>query len=224
MRAQEGSLRPAQVPLALDPDAYRNLLREGLWTLSAAEYAGAALRVQVECGKLAWARCQDWPCDPEFLAVTGLTQEDHQRMTVESFVDLRSRSPRVRWLPVLHGRDLEDYLRHAEMYEQAGVDLVSRDLVGVGSVGAERGSDRAVSVLEGLRSRGMSIHGFGVGLQSIGRLLPFLVSSSSAGWSNSPGAGQGEAEAYRKSVLKEVRDLRAYESYDGILGFFGGDG
>lgn len=229
---RKSSFPAATVPFALDSGGFNHLLREGRWTVSARAYAEHVQRIKVETGKLEWAAVQDWVCAPPVLAKTGKSVLEHQQLTLESYFELQHLAPRVRWVPALQGVSRDDYVRHVEMYQRAGVELEELELVAVGSVAPRQTSDLVVELLEELSSRGMSLHGFGIKLEGLKRSLPFLRSSDSMAWSfharknGGDRNGQPDAEAYRQLVLDEVRATEEYVSYEGILGFFpeGGDG
>lgn len=231
-RMQRRSTFPAAtVPFALDSGGFNHLLREGRWTTSPREYAEHAQRIKVETGKLEWAAVQDWVCAPPVLEKTGKTVLEHQQRTIESYFELRHLAPRVRWVPALQGISKGDYLRHVEMYRDAGVVLEDLDLVAVGAVASRQTSPEVIETLEELSGRGMALHGFGIQLEGLRRSLPYLRSSDSMAWSyqarrtGGDANGQPDAEAYRKVILEELRNMAAYVEYEGILEFFsaGGD-
>jgi len=64
---------------------------------------------------------------------TGLPVEEHQRRTVQSYLDLMRLAPDVPWFPVLQGWEHDDYLRCWDMYRSEGVRLEELPIVGVGS-------------------------------------------------------------------------------------------
>lgn len=219
------------VPFALDSGGFNHLLREGKWTVSPREYAEHAQRIHVETGKMLWAAVQDWVCAPPVLAKTGKSVLEHQQRTLESFLELRDLAPRVRWVPVLQGSSRDDYIRHVEMHEAAGVNLEELEVVGVGSVAPRQTSDLVVELLEELSSSGIKLHGFGIKLDGLRKSLPFLRSSDSMAWSfharknGGDRNGQPDAEKYRKMVNEDVKKMEEYVDYEGILGFFeAGDG
>jgi len=82
-------------------------------------------------------------CEPEALRATGLSLEEHQRRTVDNYIELTTIAPRLPWLPVLQSQQLGDYLRHVEMYLEARVDLSEIERVGVGSVCRRQGRGKA---------------------------------------------------------------------------------
>jgi hypothetical protein len=91
-------------------------------------------RYRDEIGQLAWVSPQDWPCEPESVAKTGLTVAEHQRRTLDSVLEMRAFLPDVRVIPVLQGWTAGQYNRCAEMYHSEGIDLAVEPLVGVGTM------------------------------------------------------------------------------------------
>lgn len=56
-------------------------------------------------------------------ARTGLSVWDHQLKTVASYLNLMTLDAELPWMPVLQGFTLDEYLRCADQYGRAGVDL-----------------------------------------------------------------------------------------------------
>lgn len=222
----------ASVPFALDSGGYNHLLREGRWTTSPELYVEQVWRIREETEQMQWAAVQDWVCSPDVLAQTRKTVLDHQKLTIESWHELRRRAERVRWLPILQGVTTDDYLRHLEMYAESGTPLENEPLVGVGSVAPRQADDEVVDLMQILHGRGLKLHAFGIKLQGIRRLLPYLQSSDSMAWSwharrnGGDPNGQDDAEAYRKLLLAEIsvmeRHFDAVEN-EGVLAMFGGE-
>lgn len=79
------------------------------------------------------------------LPKTGLTIEEHLRRTVDSVVELRSLGIKTRVIPILQGWLRPHYLRCAEMYADAGIDLLAEPLVRVGSMCRRQNHWRASS-------------------------------------------------------------------------------
>jgi hypothetical protein len=94
----------------------------------------AVRRYRDEIGRLAWAAPQDWMCEPWIIAKTGLSIAEHQRRTVENYLTLRTLAPDLPFIPVIQGWRRSDYLACVEMYVEAGVDLATAPVVGLGSV------------------------------------------------------------------------------------------
>lgn len=181
--ADRKRLPRACVPWALDSGGFTELQMHGRWTVTAEQYAAEVRRFRDEIGNLEWAAPQDWMCEPHMLRRTGLTIEEHQRRTVENFLELRRLAPDVPWAPVLQGWTLDDYLRHVAMYEAAGVDLRAEPIVGVGSVCRRQHTKEALHIFRALHALGLRLHGFGVKTAGIAELAPYLVSADSLAWS-----------------------------------------
>jgi len=167
-------------PWVLDSGAYSELSLHGAWEASADEYAAAVRRYAEEVGGLVWAAPQDWLCIPSILARTGLTVAEHQARTVRSFVELDGRGP---FIPVLQGDTPDDYLRCADAYERAGVDLGARPLVGLGSIVRRAHEAPTVDLIRELHARGYRLHGFGIKRRAIGVGGYLFDSGDSHAWS-----------------------------------------
>lgn len=173
----------ARGPWALDSGGFTELSMHGTWTVPARQYAAEVRRFRDEIGGLAWAAPQDWMCEPAVLAKTGLTVDEHQRRTVENFLDLRDVAPDLPWIPVLQGWTIGDYWRHEEAYAAAGVDLASAQTVGVGTVCRRQNTTSAVSIMSTLAHGGLRLHGFGFKLTGLRAAHRHLASADSLAWS-----------------------------------------
>lgn len=167
----------------LDSAAYPMLDKNAGWTIPEQAYAADIRRYGEEIGHLEWAAPQDWPAAPHLLERTGLTAEEHQLRTIASVRYLRAAGTGVHILPVLTGDTPEAYLRHAEMYREAGIDLHDEPIVGVGAL-LFRPVKEAAEIIRMLHAAGFTrLHAFG----GKGRLLDMvghlLESVDSAGWS-----------------------------------------
>ncbi|QYN41012.1 hypothetical protein K1T35_47580 (plasmid) [Pseudonocardia sp. DSM 110487] len=188
-------LRRANVPWALDSGGFSEIGMYGEWRTTPREYVAAVARYDREIGVMGWAALQDWMCEPQMLAKTGLTVAEHQARTVDNFLQLRTLWPEYSddscpFEPSLQGdpESPEDYLRCIERYTAAGVDLRDPeqvDMVAIGSVCRQENTDlieRIVSaIVDALPD--VPLHGFGVksgGLRRVGHLL---TSADSQAWS-----------------------------------------
>lgn len=156
---------------------------------------------------------QDWMCEPWVIfgrnlgqppgsparfagtrAARGLTEDDpdqdlaaairfHQLRTVENYVDLVSLAPDLPWIPVLQGWALDDYLRCAQMYADAGVDLAAAHTVGLGSVCRRQATSEIDEIVSAFAARGLRLHGFGVKTQGLADYGQDLASADSMAWS-----------------------------------------
>jgi hypothetical protein len=167
----------------LDSKGFTELKDNGCWTILARAYATAAQRYMHEIGGLRWASIQDWMCEPFILAKTGLSVEEHQRRTIDSWFELHDLAPNVPWIPILQGWSARDYLRHVEQWTRRGVNLVKAAIVGVGSVCRRQGTREAVDIFKALSWLGLKLHGFGVKINGLRMAKRYLGSSDSMAWS-----------------------------------------
>jgi hypothetical protein len=173
----------ARTTWALDSGAFSELGMHGRWTLMPEAYAKAVRRYRDEIGRLAWAAPQDWLCEPAVRAVTGFGVREHQYRTVSNLLDLRRIAPDLPIIPVLQGWTLADYLRCVELYRQAGIDLRSEALVGLGSVCRRQATAEIGRIVERLTDLGLRLHGFGIKTLGLRRYGRFLASADSLAWS-----------------------------------------
>ncbi|WP_112273614.1 deazapurine DNA modification protein DpdA family protein [Lentzea terrae] len=169
---------------ALDSGGYNQLALHGEYELSPDDHGGAAYRFAEDLGvPPLWAAPQDFMCEHDVIAKTGLTVWLHQQYTIDSLLYLRENFPHIWWIPVLQGWTIEDYLRHVEMYRAAGIDLTTEDLVGVGSICKRPSVAEIVSIITVLHSLGLKLHAFGVKRNSLPRIAHMIVSADSLAWS-----------------------------------------
>lgn len=176
-------LRPAGTDWVLDSGGFTELSLYGEWTLDAKRYAEFVRRCHEGVGRMRWAAPQDWMCEPFMLAKTGRTVEEHQRLTVSNFIELRALAPDLPIIPVLQGWDRGDYLRCAEMYESLGVDLAAEPLVGLGSVCRRQATSEVGRIVSDLQSMGLRLHGFGCKIEALRSYGHWLASADSMAWS-----------------------------------------
>lgn len=181
--ASRRTLPRAAWPWMLDSGGFTELSLHGAWTVSAEQYAAEVRRFANRIGLMAWAAPQDWMCEPQILAKTGLTIAEHQSRTVGNLLDLRALAPDLPIIPVLQGWTLADYERCIRLYERAGVDLIAEPLVGVGSICRRQSTGEAAAILTTLASHGIRLHGFGVKIDGLARAADALVSADSLAWS-----------------------------------------
>jgi hypothetical protein len=123
-------------------------------------------------------------CEPWIIAKSGLSVEEHQRRTVENFLELRELAPEIPWIPVLQGWELRDYLVAARMYYLSGVDVREARIVGVGSVCRRQSTDQIGEVFTALNRVGInSLHGFGVKRAGLVRYGDRVNTADSMAWS-----------------------------------------
>lgn len=182
-------LRTRKKPLGagawiMDSGAFTEISQHGHYRHSVAEYAAEIERWAGDPNLVA-AVAQDWMCEPFIVAKTGLSVEEHQRLTVERFDDLRGLVERVYIMPVLQGYTVDDYLRHLQMY---GDRLAIGAYVGVGSV-CKRNTDivSIERILTAIKARrpDLRLHGFGLKTTALssGLVQELLHSADSMAWS-----------------------------------------
>jgi hypothetical protein len=130
-----------------------------------------------------FAAPQDWMCEPAMLARTGRSVPEHQERTVANYLELRHIAPGLPFIPVIQGWTLADYLRCAELYQQAGIDLASLPRCGLGSVCRRQSTAEIASIVAVLASGGLRLHGFGVKTSGLDRYGHLLASADSMAWS-----------------------------------------
>ena len=176
------TLPVAQAGWMLDSGGFSELSMFGEWTVSETDYVKAARRYVDETGKLEFASVQDWMCEPFIINKTGLTVKEHQHRTIMSWLSLNMRDPSLPWFPVLQGFSMDDYLRHLEMYDQAGVELQEQQRVGLGSVCRRQATGEIRSIVHRLSVEGLLLHGFGMKKQGLEASGMFLASADSMAW------------------------------------------
>ena len=177
-------------PWALDSGAFSEIDLYGRWQTTPAQYAAAVNRYHDEIGGLEWCSPMDWVCEPWMMAKTGLGAQEHLRRTVDSVVELRSMGLKARVIPVLQGWTKGQYVKCAEMYADAGIDLLAEPLVGVGSMCRRQNHLWASWILEDLARLGgrgtplMRLHAFGFKTQGLLLASASISSADSMAWSS----------------------------------------
>lgn len=190
---------------AVDSGGFTEIRQHGGWVTSPEAYAAQVRALDEQTGTLQWAAIQDWMVEADALRRTGLTVDEHQRRTVDSFLRLRELAPEIRWLPVLQGQTLDDYLAHLDMYRAAGVHLVTMGLVGVGSVCRRQSSAEIEQILSELAARGLKLHGFGVKTGGLERSARYLASADSLAWSLGARKRGAKGDANSQAVAEQYR-------------------
>ncbi len=158
-----GRKAPMQVgDWIMDSGAFSEISQHGHYRHSVAEYAEQIRRWSTN-GNLLAAVAQDWMCEPFIVAKTGLSVQEHQRLTVERYdALLREDTAGVYVMPVAQGFTPGSYVEHLRMY---GARLAQGQWVGVGSVCKRNGDPRQVAavLLAIKRERpDLRLHGFGL--------------------------------------------------------------
>lgn len=177
------NLDPATGPWFMDSGGFTELNKHGRWTVTPEEYAELATVVHARVGNLDWIAPQDWMCEPQVIAKTGLSVREHQERTVANGLRLRELAPELPWRYVLQGYTVDEYLHCYDLYRQAGVDLAAEELVGVGSVCRRQNTDEIHDVFRELHGLGLRMHGFGVKSQGFRKYARYLTSADSLAWS-----------------------------------------
>lgn len=177
----------------VDSGAFTELNLHGGYRHAVEEYAAELYRLNsTGVVEIAAAVAQDYMCEPFMLAKTGLTIDDHQRLTVNRYDALIAEldrlfggKPLFPVMPVLQGYAPSDYVRHVEMY---GDRLKPRMWVGVGSVCKRNGDPEAIvevlTAIHRVRSD-LLLHGFGVKQTALMHpgVRDLLYSADSMAWS-----------------------------------------
>lgn len=187
---------PSNVPWVLDSGGFVRLKQRGAqgWDdLPPAAYAAAVRRCAAEVGYLEHAFQQDWMCEPpvrhggvlfgERFAGTGLTVRQHQVLTCDNYIALKTIDPALPIRPVLQGWEPDEHLRHADMFAARGIDLEAEPLIGVGSVCRLQGTGKADWIMRQLSGLGLALHGLGVKSTGLALFGHRLASSDSQAWS-----------------------------------------
>jgi hypothetical protein len=168
---------------ALDSGGFTELSMHGEWRTLLSTYIAEVRRYRDEIGNLDWAAPMDWMCEPWILAKTGETIATHQHRTIRNYQWLRDLAPDLPFVPVLQGWVLEDYLRHADAYDRAGIDLRTEATVGVGSVCRRQHTGQIEQILGTLAASGLNLHGFGLKVGGLRIAAHHLTSADSLSWS-----------------------------------------
>ncbi len=166
----------------LDSGAFTELATFGEWTIKPEDYAKEVKLYSNEIGNMDWASCQDWICDPSSLAKTGKSIKNHQRYTLNSYLDLKNIDPDLKIAPILQGWEPDDFLRHIEMYGKSGIDLTKEVIVGVGSVARRQHTDKARDLMKAICDIGINIHAFGFKMKGLVKAKNLIASSDSISW------------------------------------------
>jgi hypothetical protein len=174
-------LYPATMDWALDSGGFTELSKYGEWVTTPQKYAARARRYSDEIGRLRWVAPQDWMCEPFMLDRTGLSVAEHQTHSVRSVLDLRTLlGDDVLVIPVLQGWSVDDYLRHTDQYEAAGIALEDEPVVGLGSVCRRQSTLEASSIVHLLQP--LRLHGFGMKTTAFNSFGWLLHSADSMAW------------------------------------------
>jgi hypothetical protein len=195
----------------MDSGAFTELSLYGHYRNDVFEYGQQIFRWRI-CGNLELAVAQDYMCEPFILAKTGLTIQEHQKLTIERYANLAKDTELsgVTIMPVIQGYAPEEYLRHVDMY---GDLLKNGARVGVGSICKRNSNPRQiVNVLDGIKRErpDLRLHGFGLKLTALKNnyIQSLLYSADSMAWSYSARRQGGnpnglqEAQDFCERIIK----------------------
>lgn len=167
----------------MDSGAFTEITTYGKYRYEVSEYANLINRWSI-CGNLEAAISQDYMCEPFALSKTGLTIQDHQRLTIERY-DSLLKLTNVTIIPVLQGYALDDYCKHLYMY---GDRLKLGQRVGVGSICKRNSKPSEISaILQAIKNLrpDLKLHGFGLKTTSLldNYITSLIYSADSMAWS-----------------------------------------
>jgi hypothetical protein len=182
----------------LDSGAFSTIQKYAGYPEPVSVYADQIKRWK-RCGTLLAAVTQDYMCEPYMLALTGLTVQQHQKLTISRYDALIACDTGVYIMPVLQGYSPEDYIFHIRQY---GSRLRQGAWVGVGSVCKRNGNPKKIrEVITAIQSErpDLDLHGFGLKTTALadGFIRESLHSTDSMSWSFSERKKGGNANDYR---------------------------
>jgi hypothetical protein len=162
----------------LDSGGFTQIAKHGSYQITAKRYAKI---INLQRPRLAF--CQDWMCETHILEKTGLDIREHQRRTLQSYLELREMTDLV--APVLQGWMPNDYAQHIRDYQGAGVDM--SQLFGVGTICSRNGKTSTIrTILKCIHKAhpGIRLHGFGLKTSAFydARVVELLESADSMAW------------------------------------------
>jgi len=174
----------SKTPVCIDSGGFSELSLNGKWSITPQEYVLGLNNLKENLGvNIIWAAQQDWMTESHILQKTGKTILTHQKNTVENLLLLRSLNCKVHIIPVLQGQTIEDYFKHFDLFEAAGIDLRNELVVGVGSICRRQGTKEIEDLIKALHCKGIKIHGFGVKTSGFKKYSKYLESADSLAWS-----------------------------------------
>lgn len=189
----------------MDSGAFSIIAKHGRYPdeMSPAAYAGR-IRKFAGCGTLHAAVAQDYMCEAHMLEKTGLTIDDHQRLTIERYDALAVEDTGgVYIMPVLQGYAPADYVRHTRMY---GDRLKPGMWVGVGSVCKRNGDPASIeAVLIAIKRErpDLKLHGFGIKTTAFSSAVirGLLFTADSMAWSFAARKQGRDGNDYREALV-----------------------
>lgn len=168
----------------LDSGAYVEISKYGQWRHDPDRFGGVVTRILDNVGTPpVFCAPQDWCCERQSLAASGLTVAQHQDLTVESVCYLRAEFRHIPWIPVLQGWQVDEYVDHVAQYRAAGIDLTLEPLVGLGSVCRRSDLSAVIDIITTLYNMSIRLHAFGVHRTVLARCGRMLDSADTMAWS-----------------------------------------
>ncbi|MGC4393724.1 DUF7221 family queuine tRNA-ribosyltransferase-like protein [Agrobacterium sp. M50-1] len=214
-----GRKKPVQcAEVLVDSGAFTEISKFGGYRHSVAQYASELYRLHVGgVVKIVAAVAQDYMCEPFILSKTGMSIEEHQRLTIQRYDDLIAELNRLfdgcipfHVMPVIQGFAPSDYAQHMKMY---GDRLTPNMWVGVGSVCKRQGDPRAIiAVLQAIVAErpDLLLHGFGVKITSLlhAGVRAMLATADSMAWSFAARKQGRDANDWREAerLVQRVED------------------
>lgn len=202
----------------MDSGAFSTILRHGGYPEGPEEYAEQVNRWGSN-GRMLAAVSQDYMCEPKMLELTGLTIEDHQRLTIARYDSLLHRVTEHYIMPVLQGYSPESYADHLNQY---GSRLKNGAWVGVGSVCKRNGNPRAIEAVltaVAVERPDLRLHGFGLKKTALtsGLVRQLLFSADSMAWSFSARREGRNANDWREAerFAAEIEG-QSYQTHFGL--------
>ena len=185
----------------MDSGAFTTIAKYGYYPEPVKSYADQIRRWKNN-GNLVAAVSQDYMCEDIMLKKTGLTIEDHQRLTIERYDALVAEETGVYIMPVLQGYSPQSYIDHIKQY---GERLGAGSYVGVGSVCKRNSSPSSiVQVLKAIKSISpyLRLHGFGVKTTALAweEVRDNLESADSMAWSFAARWEKGNSNDWKDAV------------------------
>lgn len=200
----------------MDSGAFSTIAKHGGYPQPVEEYA-AQIRRWKSNGNLLAAVSQDYMCEPVMLAKTGLSVEEHQRLTIARYDALLHCDTGCYIMPVLQGYGPQEYANHIRAY---GSRLARGAWVGVGSICKRNSSPCLIlDVLIAIKTErpDLRLHGFGLKIIALahGTIRALLETADSMAWSFAARRNKTGANDWRNAMTfkKAVGKPTLYQSH-----------
>lgn len=197
-------------PHIVDPGGYTVLNKHGKYPWTVEEYHEWLTETETE---FTWASVMDYVCTEKF--DDQFTADERMEMTFENTLKQFEMEPDYTLLPVLQGRDVDDYVAFYDRLVDHGIPV---EYVGLGSIQGISNTDEVVTIEETIRQRCPKIeriHGFGVKATAFKKGSTFDTADSQA-WSYAPTNGNvyryEDGRMYEEELHDDSR-ARTFESF-----------